>query len=119
MDDGFSFDGNISKFDVDGDRELTIEDAPPHGSVEAKIWWKKVMEPYCRSQITPEMKQIFGDKVIGAYQGKALVPGEPGSDARPQNDFGFLVDKLRVTQGLDLFSAQKVAGKINQMKYGG
>lgn len=107
---------DLDRFDLNGDGDLTADDCPfPGGSLEAKLWWKNVLQPYVASQATDAHVAEFGDSVVGAYQGKPLVPGVAGPG---QGDFQYLVDKLRVTQGLSYSSAAKIAGKIKVMKYG-
>lgn len=111
------FDKDFGKLDTNGDGILDINDCPyEHGTPKAKLWWKNVMEPYAKTQITDDMRVKYGDRVIGAYKGKPLVPGEAG---RGQGDFNFFVDKLRVTKGYGLAKATKIAGKVNQTLYGG
>lgn len=107
----------LNRFDFDGDKDIDIDDCPfEYGSAEAKLWWRNVLESHAQSQITPELSAKFGDKIVGVYHGKPLIPGEAGQG---QGDFEFLVDKIRVTQGLDYVSAAKIAGKIKFTKYGG
>lgn len=98
------------------DTHLDVSNCPfPLGTTEAKGWWKTIVEPSTKSGITPEMKAKYGDAVTGAWKGKALVPGQAGSD---QGDFQFVVDKLQVTQGLSEQAAKNIAGKAYQNKYG-
>lgn len=112
-DDFLSFD----TLDTNGDGILDIRDCPfPHGSAKAKWWWSNVVEPITKAQVTDDMREDYGDRVVGAYQGKPLVPGEAG---RGQGDFQFLVDKLQVTRGLSPLAATKVAAKIKNNLYGG
>lgn len=95
---------------------IHVQDCPyPLGSTEAKAWWKSVVEPHTKSHITPEMKVQYGDKVVGAYQGKALVPGSAG---KGQGDFKFMVDKIQVTRGLSEDAAKRIAGSTFWKKYG-
>ncbi len=116
MDIGFEGPQDISKFDINGDGIITAQDCPyAYGTMEAKMWFAKVLEPATRHAITDEMKVQYGDKVTGAYYGKPLVPGEQGQG---QGDYSFLVDKLMITQGIDKVSASSIAGKIRNMKYG-
>lgn len=120
MDLGYTGPDDLAKHDLNGDGVITAQDCPfSPGTLEAKMWVKQVLEPYVQQQITPEMKAQYGDKVVGAYHGKPLVPGGEGSPSEPQGDFTYLVDKLMLTQGLSKVSAAKVAGKIRFMKYGG
>lgn len=110
------FKNNLDRYDLNGDGEITAYDCPfPYGSPEAKLWWNNIMEPYARTGITPEFQAKYGDSVVGAYNGKPLVPGEAGPG---QGDFQFLVDKIKVTQGLAHSSAVKIAGKVQFLKYG-
>ena len=115
-DANIDFSIDLDKYDLDGDGEITAEDCPfPPGGAEAKLWWQNVLEPYVKSTITDDMRSEYGDQVIGAYKGKALVPGQSGPG---QGDFQFLVDKIKLTHGLSHFSAVKIAGKIKYLKYG-
>jgi len=114
-DGNIDFQRDLDHFDFDNDGEITAEDCPfDYGSAEAKLWWNNILEPFAKQSITDEMSSKYGDKVVGAYKGKALVPGEAGTG---QGDFQFLVDKIRITQGLDYASAQKIAGKVKAMMY--
>ena len=107
---------NLEDLDYDRNGTLDADDCPfPGGSAEAKLWWRNVMEPYTQSQLQPEWVEQYGDNVVGGYKGKPLVPGEAGSG---QGDFIFLVDKIRITQGLSYQSAVKIAGKIKVSRYG-
>jgi len=116
-DDEIDFEKDFGKLDTNGDGVLDIRDCPyEHGTPKAKLWWKEIMDPYAKTQITDAMKTKYGAKCTGAYKGKPLVPGEAG---RGQGDFQFLVDKLRVTRGLGVDAATKIAGKINTKLYGG
>lgn len=116
LDLGYSGPDDIDHWDLDNNGVLDINDCPfGKGTFEARVWTKQVLEPYVQQQITPEMKAQYGDKVVGAYKGLPLVPGEQGSN---QGDFQYLVDKLQLTQGLSKMSAQKVAAKVRFMKYG-
>lgn len=102
---------------IDGadDVQDQLPDNIQPGSAKAKLWWKQV-EAQTHQDVTPEMKAKYGSKVVGAYKGKALVPGEAGRD---QGDFQYLVDKLMVTRGLSKASATKIAGSVNAKLYGG
>ena len=109
------FDNDMERFDFNGDGEITINDCPyDYGSAEAKLWWRNVLEPFAQSNISSEHTEQYGDRVVGAYKGKPLVPGEAGAG---QGDFQFLVDKIRVTQGMDYGSATKIAGKVKSLMY--
>lgn len=115
--DEIDLEKDFDELDTNGDGILDIRDCPyEHGTPKAKIWWKEVMDPYTKTQITEGMKTKYGDRVIGAYKGKPLVPGEAG---RGQGDFDFLVDKLRCTRGLGIDAATKIAGKVTKTLYGG
>lgn len=110
------FDNDLDRYDLNDDGTISARDCPfPAGTSEAKLWWNNIMEPYVQSQITPEMQAKYGDSVVGAYRGAPLVPGEAGAG---QGDFQFLVDKIKVTQGLAHSSAVKIAGKVKFLKYG-
>lgn len=112
-DDYFGFDD----LDTNHDGIIDMHDCPfPLGSAKAKIWWKQVVEPVAQSQTTEDMVAKYGDRVVGSYQGKPLVPGEAGHG---QGDFQFLVDKLQVTRGLSPSAATKIAAKIKMDLYGG
>lgn len=122
FDNIFTGDGEVDihkdfdKFDVDSDGDITIDDCPFRpGSYKAKLWWSNVVEPHIKSQITDEMSQQYGDKIVGVYNGKILIPGEAG---KGQGDFEFLKDKLQVTQGLTETSATRIAAKIKWGLYG-
>jgi len=109
---------DIDRLDMNSDGELTAEDCIyPHGSPEAKLWWKNIMEPYAKSQSDPAWTEQYGDKVVGGYKGKPLVPGVKGSASNPQGDFDFLSDKIKVTQGLSTLSAKKIAAKVMWSKF--
>jgi hypothetical protein len=111
------FKNDLDRYDLNSDGEITADDNPfMPGSPEAKLWWRNILEPYAQSQITPELQDQYGDRIVGVYKGKPLVPGEAGAG---QGDFAFLVDKIRVTKGLEYLSAVKIAGKIKALKYGG
>lgn len=121
--DALDGDGNVDtkvdleKFDLDGDGDIDANDCPfPGGSAEAKLWWRNILEPTLGQDIPPEIKAKYGDKVVGMYQGKPLVPGEAGPG---QGDFQLLVDKIKVTQGLSHGSAVKIAAKVKYRMYGG
>jgi hypothetical protein len=120
--DSLDGDGNIDfktdmdRFDLNNDGEITADDCPfPPGSAEAKLWWRNIMVPYAQQSITAEHVEQYGDSVVGAYKGKPLVPGQSGAG---QGDFQFLVDKIRITQGLSYHSSVKIAGKVQNMRYG-
>jgi hypothetical protein len=111
------FDKDFTELDTNEDGDITMDDCPfEHGSERAKLWWKKVQAPYVKTQVTEDLATKYGDKVVGVYKGKPLVPGEAG---RGQGDFGYLVDKLQVTRGLTPGAATKIAGKIKWTMYGG
>ena len=106
---------DMNVLDTDHNGLLDIHDCPfPHGSLRAQLWWKQVMEPYTQTQTTITHKALYGDKVVGAYQGKALVPGEAGAG---QGDFRFMVDKLICTKGISEAQARAIAGKVKNMLY--
>ena len=117
--DSLDGDGNledISKYDFNGDSIITAEDCPySYGSPAAKLWWKNILEPYTQNAVTEDYVEKYGDHIIGVYKGKPLIPGESGAG---QGDFDYLVDKIRITQGLDYQSATKIAGKIQLMRFG-
>lgn len=110
------WDDNLDNLDLNNDGTLDADDCPfLYGSTESKLWWKNIMEPYAKSQSDPSWTEQYGDKVAGGYKGKPLVPGEAGKN---QADYDFLVDKIRITQGLSTLSAKKIAGKVFWSKYG-
>jgi hypothetical protein len=110
---------SVENWDQDGDGTLTPDDCPyPKGSHGARAWWYKVFRPYCLEQVTEEMREQYGDKLIGSFDGKPMVPGEPGTLQNPQGDWDYLVAKIRVTEGLSQDAAEKVAGSIKQKLYG-
>lgn len=119
--DALDGDGNLDateleKFDINDDGYITASDCPfVPGSAEAKLWYRNVLEPSLQN-VTPEMQAKYGDKLVGAYQGKPLVPGEAGPG---QGDFQLLVDKIKITQGLSHGSAVKIAAKVKYTMYGG
>jgi hypothetical protein len=96
--------------DANGDGQITAEDCPfEPGTQDAKTWWADNVDAKLAENITPEMKAQYGDRVVGAFNGKPLVPGERGQD---QGDAWYMSTKLKVTQGLSEKSAQKVAAKV-------
>jgi len=107
---------DMDNLDNNHDGIISADDCPyEHGGLKAKLWWKKVLESYAKENITEEMREQYGDKVVGNYKGKPLVPGEKGVG---QGDFIFHKDKLMVCEGLSETSAKKIAGKISWGKYG-
>ena len=109
---------NLEDLDYDGNGVLDGNDCPfPSGSTESRLWWRNVMEPHARSSIEPEWTEQYGDRVVGGYKGKPLVPGVKGSATNPQGDFDFLKDKIKVTQGLSESSARKIAAKVMWAKF--
>ena len=111
----FAWKADKDRFDLNGDGYLDAHDCPyQYGSPEAKLWWKNIIEPSVKSQITPEMQAKYGAKVSGSYLDKPLASGENEVGA---GDYKYLVDKLQITQGLSYSSASKVAMKV--MTYGG
>jgi hypothetical protein len=110
---------DFSALDLNHDGFLTVDDSPyQHGTIESKLWLKNVLEPHMKSQITEEMRTEYGEKVKGAYCGKALVPGEMGSFEHPQGDMSYMVDKIRLFENVDYLTAAKIAEKIIEQKYG-
>jgi hypothetical protein len=91
-----------------------LDNPHPAGSEASKMWWSKV-NAQSQKSITPEMKKQYGDKVVGSYNGKPLVPGEAGQG---QGDFNYMVQKLMATKGMSLQSATKIAAKAKNLKYG-
>lgn len=116
-DGNIDFNVDFDKYDLNGDNEINARDCPfVPGSAEAKLWFHNVLQPYVQSQVTPELQAKHGDGLVGVYKGKPLIPGSAGPG---EGDFRFLVDKIRVTQGLSYSSAVKIAGKVKAWKYGG
>lgn len=120
--DSLSGDGNIDlnadldQFDLNQNGIIDADDCPfPDGSIEAKLWWRNIMEPSVQQNIPQEMIDQYGDSVVGVYKGKPLVPGNIGPG---QGDMDFLIDKIRVVHGLSYLSAKKVAWKVFSYKYG-
>jgi len=108
---------DLSRFDINHDGIIDGNDCPfLHGSPEAKLWWKNIIEPSILKDIPEDMQAKYGDKLVGMYKGRALVPGEAGAG---QGDFSYLVDKIKITQGLSHASATKVAAKVKCMLFGG
>lgn len=106
---------NFEALDLDGDDRLTVLDCPfDFGTPEAQLWWKKIMVPYTKGNITEQMREDYGSKVVGAYKGKPLIPGEAG---KGQGDFSYMVDKLQVTQALEWYEAREVAAKAYVKNY--
>jgi hypothetical protein len=96
--------------DANGDGQITAEDCPfEPGTQDAKTWWADNVDANLQSNITAEMKAQYGDRVVGAFNGKPLVPGERGQD---QGDAWYLTTKIAVTEGLPVKSAAKVAEKV-------
>lgn len=88
-------------------------DSCPHvlGSPEAKAWWNDTVVPAikkARTDAPAEVKAKYGDNMWGFYKGKPLVPGVAGKD---QGDMTYVIDKIRVEQGLDSGAAYKIASK--------
>jgi hypothetical protein len=95
---------DLHPIDLNGDGIITAADCPyTPGTVKARLWWDYVLVPYTKAHITKSMKAQYGNRVVGSYNDKPLVPGEPG---RGQGDFDFMVDRLRVTRGLSEGSAR-------------
>ena len=108
---------DLEKFDLNGDGGIDAYDCPfPGGSVEAKLWWRNILEPSLGQDIPEDLQAKYGEKLAGVYKGKPLVPGEAGPG---QGDFQLLVDKIKVTQGLSHASAVKIAAKVKHSMYGG
>jgi hypothetical protein len=106
----------INYLDSNADGIVDPSDCPfEYGTLEAKQWWNNYIVPYTKTQITSEMKEKYGDNVVGAWKGKPLVPGHAG---RGEGDFQFLVDKIQITQGLSEDVAKRIAGKAFWRKYG-
>ncbi len=97
--------------------DITQSCPHPLGSAEAKLWWKGI-ENKAHAGITPAMKAKYGDKVVGVYQGKPLVPGSKGTVEEPQGDMDMMVDRIRVEQGMDHQTAISMAKQIRALKYG-
>ena len=108
---------NAAHFDVNHDGVLDIQDLPfEPGSEGAKLWFNKILVPYTEQSVTPQMREEYGDSVVGAYQGKPLVPGVAGNG---QGDFDFLAARIHATQGIPMDGAQRIAGKAYWATYAG
>jgi len=107
---------HFNELDINGDNTLDISDCPfrPGGHM-AKVWFKEVLVPYTKSQVTPDLLDKYGDNLTGMYHGKPLIPGEAGPG---QGDFEFLRDQLIVTEGFTELAATKLAAKIKVKLYG-
>jgi len=112
----------LGDWDINGDGVIDASDCPyPPGTLEAKLWWKKLVGshddpgPLVKQGITPAMKAKYGSKVVGAWGGKPLVPGESGPG---QGDFDFVSDGVHIKQGLTEARADAVAAKIRRTLYG-
>ncbi len=107
----------LETVDLNADGVVDINDCPyPLGTPSAKKWFYQVLDPWVRSTPpTKEAHDMYGDSVTGMYQGKPLVPGVAGPG---QADFKYMVDKIRITQGLSYEAASKIAGKVKAAKYG-
>jgi hypothetical protein len=107
----------VKLHDANHDGFLSVDDCPFQAkSAEAKLWIKNVLDPYVRNSITDEMREIYGDKVKGAYLGNPIVPGEPGSYEQPQADMDYWIDKVRLTEDVDFFTARNIVQKILDSK---
>jgi hypothetical protein len=126
---------DLSDFDLNKDGLLDIRDCPyepgtaAHAlravttpcvllermGAEAKLWYTKILEPSLKDGIEPWMTRKYGNSVVGAYQGKPLVPGEMGHG---QADFTLMVHRIHLTQGVSLETAQSIAGFVRWKKYG-
>ena len=96
--------------DINGDGNITVEDCPfEPGTQDAKTWWADNVDAKLAENITPEMKAQYGDRVVGAFNGKPLVPGERSLD---HGDSWYMSTKLKVTEGLSAAAAKKVAAKV-------
>lgn len=99
--------------DLNGDGVLDIRDCPyPYGTTAAKKWWYSKIEPVVRAQATDTNKDIWGNTLTGVYKGKPLRPGPHPGDG----DWDYMVDKIKVTQGLSHENASNIAGKVLQRK---
>lgn len=100
------------KADFMSNGEITVEDCPfPPGTGEAKKWFADNVDANLKNGITPEMKAKYGDKVVGAFNGRPLVPGERGLD---QGDAEYMMVKLQVTEGVSKLGAAKVLDKATR-----
>jgi hypothetical protein len=109
----------LENFNSNGDKELNCEDCPfDSDTFFARRWFDKVMMPWTESQVTPELKEQYGDNLTGMYQGRPLIPGSLGTPDAPQGDFQLLVDKLKLTQGFDQESADRIASSVMRKLYG-
>ncbi len=99
---------DLSKYDRNGDGELTSDDCPfEPGSGKAQLWFSKVLQPYVKQQVSQEIMEKFPDQtVVGVYKGKALIPGDPDN---PNGKLDYVVDRLKVTKGMSTQGAERVA----------
>lgn len=99
--------------------EPTVTDIPfEPGSFAAKQAFQKLWN-YCHSPEAIAKAQASGvpgcENANGFYAGKPLIPGAgPG-----QGDMNLLVDKLKIIQGFDDLSAQKIAAAVKNKLAGG
>ncbi len=104
---------DITKYDLNGDGQLTADDCPfETGSAKAQVWFSKILQPYVQSQATHELMQKFQDTdhpVVGVYKGKALVAGEQGENL---GKLDYTIDRLILTKGMSHQGAVRVAQMI-------
>lgn len=81
------------------------------GSVQAKLAFEKVWQAAHSPAMAAKGKAIHPD-ACGFYNGKPLVTGSAGTDARPEGDMDLLRDKLMYKQGYPLETAQKIGAAI-------
>lgn len=110
---------HFDALDTNSDGMLSADDCPFElGSPDAQLWWKTVIEPYIKTQVTDDMRDQYGDKCSGAFLGKPMVAGIKGSAENPQGDFDFVVHKIMVTQGLPQENAIRIASSMAKKLYG-
>ena len=111
--------------DLNHDGQINLYDCPHPPGPKANIWFNEMFKPFMQSQVTPEMKAEYGDKVTEAYNGKPCVPGVKGSAEHPQGDFNLMVDKMVKIDGVPKevdnpeAYAKGTAAKMMNKKYGG
>ncbi len=111
---------DISKYDLNGDGQLTVDDCPfEMGSPKAQWWFSNILKPYTQQQVTEEVTEKFGDKqVVGVYKGKALIPGDQNDDLSKQHGaLDYVKDRLMVTKGMSPQGAARVAQLIKNPVY--
>ena len=114
-----SYAGKLGSLDTNHDGVIDVKDCPfPLGSTEAKAWWTQQVLPAvkaAKTSLPQEVQDKYGEKLVGAYKGRPLVPGVQGQD---QGDMSFVIDSIRVTQGLSSDQAFRIASKAREAAFG-